>query len=286
MKRLPDLIVLPTPENWVFEVSSSDGFHREFFQYFLNTAIYAGVKIEYDNKLKAISNQVIPFIVDNVKCLYSISDFSIAPTAAWSGAHQVCFMLHHLPIFKPYSNLASFPPQSFFNWDEYYSLSKTEYTCATDLIIHSQIIESVRRRVIARKALLNKNYNLQLQVVPKKDYWKMAQNCCASVHIPGGTEHIMDRAQLQLIGLGVCTISTDIFCSLCDFRAEPNVHYVCIRDDLSDLTEKVDWCLSHRKECIEIGKNAKKLFEKACTPHVIWSHVKNKIAKYEPIKMI
>ena len=36
----------------------------------------------------------------------------------------------------------------------------------------------------------------------------------------------------------------------------PNYHYVLLKDDFSDLKEKLDWCNSHQKECKNIIKNA------------------------------
>ena len=36
----------------------------------------------------------------------------------------------------------------------------------------------------------------------------------------------------------------------------PNVHYIPIKEDLSDLFDQIRWCRSHDKECQEIAKNA------------------------------
>jgi hypothetical protein len=35
------------------------------------------------------------------------------------------------------------------------------------------------------------------------------------------------------------------------------VHYVPIKNDFSDLNEKIEWCLQHEEECKEIVKNAR-----------------------------
>jgi hypothetical protein len=40
------------------------------------------------------------------------------------------------------------------------------------------------------------------------------------------------------------------------------VHYIPIKDDMSDLQEKYQWCETHPEECEKIVENSKKLFQK------------------------
>ena len=42
----------------------------------------------------------------------------------------------------------------------------------------------------------------------------------------------------------------------------PNVHYIEIKDDFSDLQEKYQWCESHQEECQIMIHNCKALFQK------------------------
>ncbi len=44
------------------------------------------------------------------------------------------------------------------------------------------------------------------------------------------------------------------------FLLKPNIHYIPIKEDLSDLVEKIKWCKSHDKECKKIANNALKLY--------------------------
>ena len=46
----------------------------------------------------------------------------------------------------------------------------------------------------------------------------------------------------------------------------PNVNYVSCNYDYSDLVEKIEWCKSNRDKCIEIGRNAQKLFQETSVP--------------------
>lgn len=42
-----------------------------------------------------------------------------------------------------------------------------------------------------------------------------------------------------------------------DSMIQPGIHYILIKSDLSDLNEKIQWCLQHDEECREIGINAR-----------------------------
>jgi len=42
---------------------------------------------------------------------------------------------------------------------------------------------------------------------------------------------------------------------LCEKWLEPDVHYVCVKDDFSDLQEKIEWCKDNDRECEQIAKN-------------------------------
>lgn len=272
-------VVFPIRENWVNPTGNLhlDEYHQKYHEYFVNTAIYAGLEVSYDDSLKPVNNAAIPFFIDGIKCAYDMSDYSIVSPDSWKKEFKCYFMIHHLPIFDVYSNLGSVPQQSFFDWDEYNILSQTKYDCSSDLVLHCQNLGEIHRRHFARRLLSEKGYNLDTNSGRSSiDFWKLSQKCCVSVHIPGSTTHCVDRGQLQLIGLGVCTISPNLYCSLGRLRAEPNVHYVLIRDDYSDLTKKVDWCLANPKECVEIGNNAKDLFQNTCTPEAIWRYIRKR----------
>jgi archaellum component FlaC len=41
-----------------------------------------------------------------------------------------------------------------------------------------------------------------------------------------------------------------------NFQLKPWVHYVPLKDDTSDLEEKLEWCNSNQEECERIVKNA------------------------------
>lgn len=45
---------------------------------------------------------------------------------------------------------------------------------------------------------------------------------------------------------------------LMETTLEPNYHYVLLKDDFSDLEEKLNWCNNNQQKCIDIVKNANK----------------------------
>ena len=51
-------------------------------------------------------------------------------------------------------------------------------------------------------------------------------------------------------------------------RLIPYVHYVPVKDDLSDLISKVEWCMNNDSVCKQIGINGKKYLEKFLNPEI------------------
>jgi hypothetical protein len=59
----------------------------------------------------------------------------------------------------------------------------------------------------------------------------------------------------------------------------PNVHYIEIKEDFSDLQEKFHWCENHPKECEIMINNCKALFQKVYKYVNIMEHTKKMIEK-------
>jgi len=53
----------------------------------------------------------------------------------------------------------------------------------------------------------------------------------------------------------------------------PNVHYVPIKEDLSDLYEKIQWCIDHDEECETIAKQAKLFYDTYLTKKGVLDYV-------------
>ena len=73
----------------------------------------------------------------------------------------------------------------------------------------------------------------------------------------------------------------------------PWVHYVPVKEDLSDLMEKLDWAESHQAEAKEISENASRLMQKLSRPEgfdeLFVKHMVNPLVKiieaYQPLNL-
>ncbi len=106
------------------------------------------------------------------------------------------------------------------------------------------------------------------------DFWRKVSRALVSVCVPGARMNILDRGQLQYMAFGACTVSPTLSIDLPDgHRLAPNVHYLECRTDWSDLVERIEWAKCHRTKCLEIGWNAKRLFEKTLTARPLFEWV-------------
>jgi len=64
----------------------------------------------------------------------------------------------------------------------------------------------------------------------------------------------------------------------------PWVHYVPIKDDFSNIKEQYEWCESHQKECLEMVKNCKLLFEKTYRYQNVIDYTVEKIIQLNNLK--
>jgi hypothetical protein len=59
----------------------------------------------------------------------------------------------------------------------------------------------------------------------------------------------------------------------------PNVHYIPVKDDFSDIQEKYQWCESHPEECIMMINRCKALFQKVYKYQNIMEYTKRLLDK-------
>jgi hypothetical protein len=75
--------------------------------------------------------------------------------------------------------------------------------------------------------------------------------------------HVAAFRLSEELGMKSCILKVDSSYSLWySGMLEPNVHYIPIKKDLSDLFQKVEWCRSHDNECKTISENAHKFYTK------------------------
>ena len=171
-------------------------------------------------------------------------------------------------------------PSGISSFQHYFKLRKTyKYACSTNIISNKQ---EPRRLALERRTrvqrMLWKSFGRANVDVDwrgnQKEFWNANKSCLVSVCVPGACNNMLDRGHYELLGLGVCTISPYIPTVLpWDKMFLPNQHYIKCRDDYKDLIEKIEWCKTHRDQCVEIGNNAKEMFDKYCTPEKYWEWI-------------
>jgi hypothetical protein len=176
-------------------------------------------------------------------------------------------------------NMYSFTKISFYDWNKFYVLrNEIKYTCNGETVFNMQRprANAVERRNFVQN-MLRERYKDEVVtsfVENQESYWKTINNCLVHVFVPGARNDILDRGQIQCMAFGCCTISPPISdCVAYNKELIPGVHYIQCKEDYSDLVGQIEWCKSNRQKCIEIGNNAKNLFEETSTPHRLWKWV-------------
>lgn len=106
------------------------------------------------------------------------------------------------------------------------------------------------------------------------EFWQLHQKCSVSVCVPGANNNMIDRGHMELLGLGVCTVSPAMHTRLCQDRLlVPGQHYIQCRDDYSDLVDIIRDILTDAAKSYRIGVQARKFFDKVYTPRAYWQWI-------------
>jgi hypothetical protein len=88
-------------------------------------------------------------------------------------------------------------------------------------------------------------------LVPKLD-WKQQSKYKYIIHVDGNV--VAYRLLKSMLTNSVILRVKSDFIHWCDSELKPGIHYIQIKEDLSDLREKLDWCKSHDAECEKIAR--------------------------------
>lgn len=281
-QTLPQRVVMPTDEAF-----AENRYHLTCWRYVRGTLAHLSHRTEtvFSDDLRKIDWSTFEIVVDDERVVIDFSDFLVLSNV--SGRFKNWLRFQHCPGFEPYPNLGSFPPCSYLDWEEYDQLRQSRYDASGDKIVyrHSSLTGRlpglVRRRQRAGE-ILKEHYagRLETGFVQQREFFRGCTESLVVVHIPGSYPHSLDRSVQQMFGLGVCVISPDIWTTCLEERPVAGEHYLMLRDDFSDLPEKIQWCLENRRACVEVGRAAQRFFETHCTPAAIWTYVKARVERH------
>lgn len=106
------------------------------------------------------------------------------------------------------------------------------------------------------------------------DFWRRHEHCLAAICVPGATNNMIDRGHMELLGLGVCTISPELRTQLPFGRVlEPNRHYLQCRDDYTDLVDIVRDLQKNTRRAEVVASAARSFWDQTYTPRVYWKWI-------------
>jgi hypothetical protein len=161
--------------------------------------------------------------------------------------------------------------------DDYFSLRKNfNYTPGIKICNkQSPHGNAVERRSKVKEILLENFNDIDLHSKGYQiDFWKTHEDCLVAVCVPGATNNMVDRGHMELIGLGVCTVSPKVD-TLFPYNKilQPNVHYLECNSDYSNLAEIINWAAEHKSDCKQIGINARNFFDSYFSPSSYWAWI-------------
>jgi hypothetical protein len=236
--------------------------------------------------LKPIDWSSFPILVDGTEVCIDFGDWNIVRAGAADHAHWLRLQFHS--SYKAYPWMGAFPAATFKDWD-YYDRVQTGVRRARKglreptIVLNNQDVAGVhdsrvRRRFMVR-GMLDYHFGDRVDfawTTPEAWHGKAAHALCY-VQVPGSWENIMDKGQLQMIGLGLPTISPILYQQCCDGLLQPGIHYLACRQDFRDLPDLIRWLETHPDEAAGMGHNAWLFFQEFCTPMAVWSYVKDRI---------
>ena len=106
------------------------------------------------------------------------------------------------------------------------------------------------------------------------DFWKAHEHCLAAVCVPGATNHMVDRGHIELIGLGVCTVSPRLSTLFPGRRElEAGKHYIQCADDYHNLVPILKDLKNNPDVCKTVGNEAHKFYEESYSPTYYWKWI-------------
>lgn len=276
--------------NTKLQFPASYKFHKYaliHFEFFMKYAIAAGVEVEIvsDNRQVFVKDDQLVFscVINNQQVIIDYADHS---SRTWSDHYPELKYFKFQTTEKNISSIIPLGPPMVgvkkagtkgATLREYLDLRQGYCYVPGDSVLCKQLPNgaAIERRNLVHSTLIE-NFN-QVDIdadVDQLDFWKAHENCLTSICVPGATNNMVDRGQIELFGLGVCTISPILYTRFpFDVVPIPNVHYIQCRDDYSDLVDIIKRLSSNKSRCKEIGDNAKAFYDAYFAPKQYWKWI-------------
>lgn len=273
-----------------FPIESKDHkYNLIHFQFFIQYAKHAGITVELveSDDHVFVSNDQLTFscLVNNKQIIIDYADHS---TRSWRHLYpnvpyfkfQTNFPLldNTIPLGPPIVGVKK-PVSEKAAVGDYDTLRhKFNYVPGTKILCkQTPNGRAVGRRTAVHNMLINKFSADRVDINAKsaqQEFWKAHEDCLVAVCVPGATNNMVDRGHMELIGLGVCTVSPRLDTIFPWHKLlEPGVHYLQCKDDYSDLADIIRDAESNKDLCKDIGNNARKFFNKYYTPTKYWQWI-------------
>ena len=131
---------------------------------------------------------------------------------------------------------------------------------------------AVERRNLVHDILRTSFSNIDIDCDSDQiDFWRIHETVAAAVCVPGANNNMIDRGHMELMGLGVCTVSPRLDTMLPFGRqAVPGQHYVMCQDDYSDLVTIVQDLIDDPDRSRSIAQQARALWDELYAPDAYW----------------
>jgi hypothetical protein len=242
-------------------------------------------EVKESEDLKPRDWSCYPILVDGTEVIVDFGDWHNVSHAAFSHPHWLRYHFHSSSKNSPM--LGSLTTTTYSDWSPYDSLQRRvrerRDARPPTLILNNQSpyghTESRRNRRFMVRGMLHWHFpdRARFDWSTQEDFFEKAAEALCFVAAPGSWENSLDRSQIQMIGLGVPTITPMIYDQCCDGLLQPGIHYLACRQDYRDVPDLINWLESHRDEAAAISHNAWLFFQEFCTPLAVWSYVKDRI---------
>jgi hypothetical protein len=262
-----------------FDKTSNLQYHRYYnthFKYVRNLLGEAGcnVKLVPASNFENYSRTCFEMKVNGVLVAIDFSDhLKVSIPEDKIKKYAVIFKFHYNhDLHSGYKNMYPFSPVNFQSWSLYKkAIANVNYKASGLILCKQQPGGAALERRKYVQGLLHVKYGnmFDKSIQPEFDFYMKINQALVSVCVPGARNDMLDRGQGQYLALGCCTISPKLVTVL-SFNQQlvPGTHYIECKPDYSDVVEKVEWVRSNPEKAIQIGKNAKQIFEKTSLPKI------------------